>query len=99
MNTLNLRPSPDLGWMPGTSGLLLVHSGGGTCHRLEYPEAAIWDFFTRGYNLSRVAALLRYIGGFADESAAARYASERLWDWRRQGWIITVQEVPAHVED
>ena len=88
MNTFSYRSAPDLQWTVETTGLLLVRPATGVCQSLKYPEAALWDFLTRGHGLSKVTKMMRYIGGFRDETEAAEYIQDRLRMWVQAGLVV-----------
>ena len=87
----------DISWTVETTGLLLMRPGSGVCCRLAYPEAAIWDFVTRGYDLQRVARMIRHIGGFPDDSAAEKYVRDRLRSWLEAGFLVVNKSTNIHV--
>ena len=53
--------SEQLHYVVEYSSIILVDTRRGHTLTLEYPEAAIWDFLCRGYELSRINRLLTYI--------------------------------------
>jgi hypothetical protein len=87
MSEPTFASAPGLQWTVESTGLLLVRPDRGVCGVLKYPDAAVWDFVTRGYGLPQIARMTRYIGGFPDEAAARQFVQERLEAWQKSGWL------------
>jgi hypothetical protein len=51
------RIAPGVHWVVGRTSLTLVDASG-VARTLGYPDAAVWDFMSRGYPLSEVARLV-----------------------------------------
>jgi len=75
-------------WAVQINGILLQNSDTGVCCLLKYPAAAAWDFFVRAYSISQMAPMLKHIGGFADDEAAALFATTQLQAWADAGYIV-----------
>jgi hypothetical protein len=41
----------------------LFHGKTGAVHRVNYPEAAVWDMAARGYEMNRIVDTMRHITG------------------------------------
>ena len=94
--------APDVRWVVGTCGILLVHPERGAYCSLPYPAAGVWDVFTRGYDLPKVAEMIRHIGGFRDAAEAGAYVADCLEAWTVDGLLRPAQEVrrrepPVHI--
>jgi hypothetical protein len=67
-------------WAVERFGIVLTDSGG-RVHTLAYPEAAIWDLFSRGYAFEKTVSMMSHI---AELDAAAADALVR---GAVDGWV------------
>jgi hypothetical protein len=73
-------------WAVETTGVALLNCATGAVTTLAYPQAAIWDFLTRGESPERIAALLCPIASL-DEAAAAALVAETVAELRERGFL------------
>jgi hypothetical protein len=66
--TTSYRLTPGVRWVVNRASLTITDGHAGV-HTLDYPDAAIWDLFARGYSFSKVVAMTVHIA--AVEPAAA----------------------------
>lgn len=66
-DTVNYSCHPKVTWVVETHGLLLIHHALDKSLRLEYPEAAVWDFVSQGYEYSRMVYLVAKIASIERE--------------------------------
>jgi hypothetical protein len=78
---------PDVTWMVESDGVRVVTLAGGLRTRLEYPEAALWDFIVRGISAARTTAMMKHIGAFATDEDTQAFVADRLHAWQQRGLI------------
>lgn len=82
------RPAPEVVWNSEPNGVRVTPPSGDSV-KLGYPDAALWDFMTRGIAEGRLILMLRHIGGFPDEAAVRTFVSSRLEEWRRLSLVVS----------
>ena len=74
-------------WSVEPDGVLLVNTAGATARRLRYPEAAVWDWLSRGDSCAgatrKTAALAKL-----DPAAAERLVLEAVRSWVEAGFLV-----------
>jgi hypothetical protein len=81
------RLAAGIQWAVESDGVL-VTNGTGMAHRIGYPEAAVWDWMTRGYPLEKVLVLIGYVASL-EPSGARELVAEALCTWDRMGLLTT----------
>jgi hypothetical protein len=61
--------APGVKWVVNRSSVT-VTDGRGQAVTLEYPEAAVWDLFSRSYGYGKVVSMTGYIASLPPEAAA-----------------------------
>jgi hypothetical protein len=85
LETLCPRPAADVRWVVETRGVLLF--GSGAARRfLNYPQASIWDFMSRGYPPAKIVELLCAIARI-EQQAAERLYVEYVSGLMEEGYI------------
>jgi hypothetical protein len=79
--------APGISWSVEIYGIRIIDAGGGASCFLEYPEAALWDFMTRGYDFDRVRRLVGLIGGM-DPKGIEGLAAKTLVRWIARGFLV-----------
>ncbi len=81
------RSAPGLSWLVEPDGLVLTSSVTGAVHRLRYPEAAVWDWISRGESW---AGTVRNTGAVArlDPEAAQRLVRGAVCAWVEAGLLV-----------
>jgi hypothetical protein len=82
------RCAPDVVWHAQPGGVRLEAPARGLAVELGYPYAAVWDFVARGISEARRTVMIRHIGGFPDDLAAAAFVAHCLEDWQRRGLLL-----------
>ena len=78
------RPGRSIRWVVNPTSLTLTD--GTHVHRLEYPDAAIWDLLTRGYAFKKIVSMMTHIASL-DETAAESLVRARLSAWMATGLV------------
>lgn len=86
---MEYRCGSGVSWVVEQVGVRLRNSETGDVHFVAEPDAAIWDLFTRGYSVNKIAELLSWIAGLDAESSERRVA-ECLHDWTHSGYLTCV---------
>ena len=82
------RLAAGVSWTVEPGGIFLTHNSGAAVLRLAYPEAAMWDWMSRGepweglIRKTRAAAKL-------EEADAERVVREALRAWVEAGWLVS----------
>lgn len=97
MNTASYSVSPRIQWTVEIDGVLLFCPENELHHKLYYPEAAIWDFVSRNYDIPTMTRMIQPIGGLATSSEAAALVSDTLSSWVEEGWLHPKAGTPPHV--
>jgi hypothetical protein len=63
------RAAPQVSWAVEAGGVLLIDRATGAAVALGYPQAAVWDFLTRGESEERICAMLCAIASLQPEAA------------------------------
>ena len=74
-------------WVVEQYGILLFAAGGNKELFLGYPDAALWDFTSRGYDREHCVSLLRVLGSFDSRKATESYIQTALDDLVTQGYL------------
>ena len=84
--TARYRSGPAVKWTVETTGIRVW--GSIDSKFLDYPEAAIWDFLSRGYDETKILRLLAPIANL-DAAACRRLLDQTLQIWAAQGLLLT----------
>ena len=57
----NIGTHPEVQWVVETNSVLLIHRESRQSLELKYPEAAVWDLLTQGYDRVRMKPLISRI--------------------------------------
>ncbi len=76
-------------WVVGPAGLTVVTAAGHQ-HVLGYPEAAVWDLFSRPYAFAKVVSMTGHIADLRPAEAEA-FVHDTLSTWVRQGLVEPVR--------
>jgi hypothetical protein len=79
------RRPPGVTWVVDR-GSLVVSDGQGGVHRVTYPEAAVWDFLSRGYSFGKIVLLTGHVAA-TDHAGAERIVRDALDAWTRAGLL------------
>ena len=85
--TTTYRLAPRVQWVVDGFGLT-VADGRGNVHKLQYPEAAVWDLFTRAYSFSDVVSMMTHIASL-DPAAAEAMVRTSIEAWAQVGLFET----------
>lgn len=80
------RAAPQVRWAVEAGGVVLIDCATGGATTLGYPQAAIWDFLTRGESSERIAAKLGAIASL-DAAAAQALVLETVAALREAGYL------------
>lgn len=97
MNSTDYICAPGLQWSVESWGILLIIAERNVSRSFKYPEAAVWDLLTRGFDVAHMASMIYYIGGLPDKIAAAEYVSSRLRAWQEEGLLVVNTQGKGHV--
>lgn len=81
------RVAAGVRWAVEAGGVALVNDSTGTGATLGYPQAAIWDFLTRGEPGERIAARLCVVASL-DMAAAQALVLETVAAWEQAGFLV-----------
>ena len=84
--TVLYRCHPDVVWAVETGGLILIRRDTGKKLILGYPEAALWDFLSRGIPLQRVKRMMVAIAHI-EQKATHKLVNETIGVWTQEGWL------------
>ena len=79
------RVAPGVHWIVGRTALTIL-DGNGAARTLGYPEAAVWDFVTRGYSLCDVSRLIAPVASL-DPPAARQVVQAAVDGWIASGFL------------
>jgi hypothetical protein len=84
------RVAPDVRWVVERTTLRLV-AAAGLPSTLHYPEAAVWDLVSRGYDIAAASRILAPVAGLDERQAEAlvRVTVDR---WVRAGMLVETCE-------
>ena len=85
-NTITYRCSQGVRWSVSTGGIALVNAAGETAF-LEYPQAAAWDFVSRGFSFEQAVRMLCTIASLNTEQAG-RFLAASLEEWVEAGFLL-----------
>lgn len=77
---------PKVSWVVEQQGLQLIHHELETCLTLHYPEAAVWDLASQGYNFWSVTDLMTKIASITPDDAN-QIVSNCMDDLTRKGFL------------
>lgn len=60
---------PEVSWVVENQGLILIHHELEKSLTLHYPEAAVWDLSSQGYNYLRITELMTKIASITTDEA------------------------------
>ena len=80
------RAAEHVRWAVETAGVVLIDGATGTATTLGYPQAAIWDFLTRGEPVEQICAKLCAIASL-DPAAAQALVLETMAALRKAGLV------------
>jgi hypothetical protein len=92
------RFSPQIEWSVEDDGIRIFHPVSGAKWRLEYPEAALWDFLTRQLPWPRIVKMMKVIAAM-EETQTTVWIKERVEDWKRMGWLMEGEMRGEHPAD
>ena len=75
-------------WAVEARGVLLINPETGATEMLGYPQAAIWDFLTRGESTERIAAKMCAIASL-EPTAARVLVEETVAAFQEAGWLTS----------
>ena len=73
-------------WAVEESGVVIVNGATGSATTLGYPQAAIWDFLTRGESGERICSKLCAVASL-DTTAAQALLQETVAALRKAGFL------------
>ena len=79
------RVSPNVRWVVDRY-TVTVTDGRGTMRTLNYPEAAVWDLFTRGTQYDKVVAMVGHVASL-DAAASEQVVRDSIDDWTHSGFL------------
>jgi len=82
-----LRPAGAIRWAAEIDGIVLLNDQTGKCIKLAYPQAALWDFITRGDSLKQITRKLALVASL-ESAAAERLAAEAITLLMRDGFLL-----------
>lgn len=82
----SVRVAPGVRWAVETNSIL-ISDGRTELVRIDYPEAALWDFVSRRRRADRCVPLMAYIAGL-DAVSAERLINDTLDAWERAGFVV-----------
>jgi hypothetical protein len=83
------RLAPGVRWVVDRATLKVSDGRGRVCV-IGYPQAAVWDLFTRSYPYTKVVSMMTHIASL-DERAADALVREALVEWVRLGFLEPVE--------
>lgn len=85
------RIAEQVRWAVEAGGVVLIDCATGAATTLGYPQAAIWDFLTRGESGERICAKLCAIASL-DPEAAQVLVRETVAALREEGFLTPREE-------
>ena len=79
------RVAPGVHWIVGRTALTIVGRSG-VASTIGYPDAAVWDFLSRGYDLGGVADLVSAIAAI-EPADAEHLVRSAVADWMARGLV------------
>jgi hypothetical protein len=89
--SVSYRCHPDLAWSVENNTTILIRRDTGATSTLGYPEAALWDFLSRGIPLQRIVPLIAAIAGM-EKSSAHAWMAGAIDEWTAAGWLIEAEQ-------
>ena len=86
MSAYKLRPG--VRWVVERFGIVLT-DGSGVARTLPYPQAAIWDLFSRGYAFEKTVSMMCHIAEI-DEAGADGLVRAAVAEWLAGGLLEQV---------
>jgi hypothetical protein len=83
--TMKYSLAPGVHWVVNRFSLAITDARGEAL-TLDYPEAAIWDLFSRSYSYGKVVSMTAYIASLTPEMAAA-VVRRSVDDWVARGLL------------
>lgn len=80
------RAAAGVAWSVETRGII-VRAPGRPIHRIGYPQAAVWDWMTRGYHHDKIVSLLCPVAGI-DPVTARRVIADAIDAWTAASLLI-----------
>ncbi len=80
------RAAEQVRWAVEAGGVVLIDGATGAATTLGYPQAAIWDFLTRGESSERIAAKMGAIASL-DPAGAQALVEETIAALREAGFL------------
>lgn len=74
-------------WVVEDHGIYLVNAGAAQARLLAYPEAAVWDLFSRGDSFERVVRKVSAIAAL-DGEATRRFVRSCIDHWVEAGYLV-----------
>ena len=78
--------NPDISWIVDHASVKLINENTNTVKILNYPEAAIWDFITRGYPTEKLILLISKIA-YINTSHATTIINDTIESLYKQGFL------------
>jgi hypothetical protein len=82
------RIAEEVGWAVEAGGVVIIDRTTGAATTLSYPQAAIWDFLTRGESGERICAKMCTIASL-DPAAARALVKDTVADLREAGFLAS----------
>jgi len=81
-----LEPARHVRWAVELEGVVVLNDENGQSIKLVYPQAAIWDFITRGDSTEQIALKIAAVASLAPE-AAERLVAQTETELRQGGYL------------
>jgi hypothetical protein len=82
----NLRPAAHIHWAVEIDGVVILNEEDGSSVKLAYPQAAIWDFITRGESMEQITGKIAVIAAMAP-AAAERLVTRTRAELLQRGFL------------
>ena len=79
---------PGVGWVVESKGVLVRNADGNRF--LDYPQAAVWDLFSRGYRFAQVVSMVAAIVS-VDHETSRTIVTKAVDDWMGCGFLTKAE--------
>ncbi|MEK7407750.1 MAG: hypothetical protein AAB225_21970 [Acidobacteriota bacterium] len=84
---IKYRCPPQVAWTVESDGILLLNAATASSRRLRYPEAAVWDWISRGESCDRIMRKTAAVAKMETETAR-RLVLEAVRSWVEAGFLV-----------
>ncbi len=81
-----LQPTRHIRWAVEIEGVVVLNDENGQSIKLAYPQAAIWDFITRGDSMAQMVLKIAAVASLTPE-AAERLVAQTEAELRQGGYL------------